>query len=259
MMQKRWRALPTNHEQYELGKRIFSKFFHREYCNGIESKELRETWIEPLAFALRDPRWLCLKTDHISHYIFHREYILLDQQEKKPEHSQNFYFDLGASTFNSGSGGPSQLWFYTSYKQKNIEFDRLLLWEGTVISPPELFSPVPVDWIPGYQYFNILASVNATDPRNPLMIMKKLAKPLDFVAFKLDIDNGPIELSLVDQIMSNSNYSSIIDEFFFEHHVAFGPLLEAWGHTHDPKATLRTSYELFTEFRKKGIRAHGWP
>eukprot|EP01097_Dermamoeba_algensis_P005814 TRINITY_DN3671_c0_g3_i1.p1 TRINITY_DN3671_c0_g3~~TRINITY_DN3671_c0_g3_i1.p1 ORF type:complete len:260 (-),score=59.51 TRINITY_DN3671_c0_g3_i1:108-887(-) len=259
MMQNNWRALPTTHDQYELGTRIFSKFFHRESCKGIESKELRETWIEPLAFALRDPRWLCDRPDSHYHYIFNREWILLDQQEKKPLHSQNFYFDLGASTFNDGIGGPSQQWFYVNYKRKNIEFDRILLWEGTVTAPSALFNQVPVDWIPGYQYYNILASVNATDPRNPLMIMKKLAKPSDFVMFKLDIDNGPSEMALIDQMKKNTDYSSIIDEFFFEHHVAFQPLHWAWGKCHDQNSTLRTSYELFTEFRKKGIRAHGWP
>jgi hypothetical protein len=62
------------------------------------------------------------------------------------------------------------------------------------------------------------------------------------------------------QIVSNPDVYERIDEFFFEHHVNFAPMLKlGWADTYNKNKTLFDSYKLFSDLRFKGIRAHGWP
>lgn len=86
-----------------------------------------------------------------------------------------------------------------------------------------------------------------------------MARPEDFVAFKLDIDSNAIEEPLVEQILTNPNLTNLVDEFFFEYHVKYGPVEQHWQWTANQAKSLRDSYDLFATMRKRGIRAHGWP
>lgn len=46
--------------------------------------------------------------------------------------SRNYLFDLGASLYTSGEGGASQQWFVDVYRERGIEFDRILAWENKI-------------------------------------------------------------------------------------------------------------------------------
>jgi hypothetical protein len=50
-------------------------------------------------------------------------------------------------------------------------------------------------------------------------MLKRIAKPEDYVVFKLDIDNSKIEAMFVEQLLASPELLALVDDFFFEHHV----------------------------------------
>lgn len=99
--------------------------------------------------------------------------------------------------------------------------------------------------------------------------------PLIYVVFKLDIDHPETENSLVayllDELLPGSNSSSLFDsnsaenpktdleihEFFFEHHTRIYDVGgSGWCGRYCPP--LSASYDMFTRFRERGVRAHSW-
>ena len=128
---------------------------------------------------------------------------------------QNIFVDLGASTWNTGLGGPSQSWFYDSYKRHGLEFDRLLLWEAEPTPASAVFSSLPKELWHKYQYFNWPASSNSSDPSSPLRIIKKIAQPGDFVVLKLDIDTPKVEMAILRELLNDPDLLELVDEFFF--------------------------------------------
>lgn len=53
-------------------------------------------------------------------------------------------------------------------------------------------------------------------PNNPLEVLRRVARPGDFVVFKLDIDTPFVELPLVAQLENDPQLASLVDIFFFE-------------------------------------------
>ena len=92
---------------------------------------------------------------------------------------------------------------------------------------------------------------------NPVARIHQLCRPLDFCAFKLDIDTPWVEMPVVEQLLENPGN---LKEFFFEHHVV-SPVMSPWWARGGPgamKGTTRDSYEIFTKLRQKGVRSHSW-
>eukprot|EP00878_Enallax_costatus_P028658 GHUV01030973.1.p1 GENE.GHUV01030973.1~~GHUV01030973.1.p1 ORF type:complete len:121 (+),score=5.37 GHUV01030973.1:148-510(+) len=75
----------------------------------------------------------------------------------------------------------AQPWFVNSYSKRGITFDRLLLWEAAVTAPSTVFKNVPRDMLHKYQYFNIPATADRSDPANPVNVLKQVAQQGDFV------------------------------------------------------------------------------
>jgi hypothetical protein len=50
------------------------------------------------------------------------------------------------------------------------------------------------------QYFNIPIDTNFSSASHPLSILRTLALPSDFVAFKMDVDAPRIEQAVVEQV-----------------------------------------------------------
>eukprot|EP01035_Chromulina_nebulosa_P031082 gene31082-41397_t len=68
---------------------------------------------------------------------------------------------------------------------------------------------------------NKYVSVSGSEPHsvwNPLQFIKGKCKQSDFVAFKLDIDHEITESAIVNQLQSDEEAQSLIDEFYYEQH-----------------------------------------
>jgi hypothetical protein len=89
-------------------------------------------------------------------------------------------------------------------------------------------------------------------------ILKSIAQPADFVAFKLDIDNYAAESSILSSLVNDPAAAGLVDEFFLEYHVNFTPMVQYWGNTIDAGKNLADAFKLFHGLRQKGWRAHSW-
>lgn len=215
--------------------------------------------IEPLTSFLRHPLAICSPGD----LILDKSYMLIPfAHEVGAKHSYKWLFDAGASTYDTGAGGASQSWFVNAYRSRGYEFDRIIGWEAAPTAPARQWSSVPADVKRKTSWYNIPATTEVGGADNPLTFIKELTKPEDYVVFKLDIDQPSVEVALVQQIMSDPELWTLIDDFYFEHHVTGSPMQSnGWGNlsmAKTPMGDIEDSYNIFTFFREKGIRAHSW-
>ena len=110
-----------------------------------------------------------------------------------------------------------------------------------------------------FQYYNTFANLDPNAEDFAMRILHRIARKDDFVALKLDIDQ-PKEINLVLTMLKSHNAMALIDEFFFEHHT-LTPIMASgrlWGEE-NVACQIEDTYNIFLEFRRSGVRAHGWP
>ena len=246
-------ALATNPTSFSS----LSHHVYRDNCTGLE----KLVPIEPLTSFLRHPLAICIPGE--ADLIFDKSFLLIPfAEEIGAKQSYKWLFDAGASTYDTGLGGASQSWFVNTYRSRGYEFDRIIGWEAAPTEPERQWSTVPADVKRKTSWYNIPATTEVGGADNPLTFIKELTRPEDYVVFKLDIDAPDVEVSLVKQILSDPELWALIDDFFFEHHVAGSPMqFRGWGDLSKATTTLgdiEDSYDIFTFLREKGIRAHSW-
>ena len=67
-------------------------------------------------------------------------------------------------------------------------------------------------------FYNTAFVADISNASHPLNIMRSLYKPGDMFVVKLDIDNAPLELSVIEAIEKDSSLIHMIAEMFFEMH-----------------------------------------
>ena len=239
---------------------IMSYFEVNETCGGVA--RVMQVPIEPLIGFLRHPAVHCLNTKQS---IVDKNYMFLSNREqiiprlKTQGVVTRFYlFDLGASLYTSGLGGASQQWFVEVYRERGIEFDRILAWEASKHEPNAIFAEYTKDVAGKVSYFNVPAPMDVNDKMSPIRMIKTIVRPNDFLVLKIDIDNDPVEIAIIKSFIDDPSFTNLIDEFFFEHHVTNSPM-EFLGWGLDPKVNnLTESYDLFVKLRNAGVRAHSW-
>ena len=262
---------PGNFKSLVLKKdlNLFSEFQIKYSCANSNKSSVYKIPIEPLFGALRHPL-LCGPDGRIDlKYVLDKDYMLpLFKHEiippLTPGFSKSILFDLGASLYTSGFGGASQSWFVDTYSNRGIIFDRILAWEAILHDPKVIFNEFPEYALGVISYFNIPATTDRKSIQNPLNMLKHLCKESDFVVFKIDIDHNAVEMEFIHQILENDGISSLIDELYFEHHVSASPMMaHGWAaegtfENNSRFYNITESYQLFTDLRNKGIRAHSW-
>ena len=219
---------------------------------------IRTIPIEPLISMLRHPRHTCF--NKVS-YKYARSYLVpLIAWEATPyPPPRSFFLDMGASLFNSGTGGASQEWFLKIYRERGVVFDRILAWEAHNMTAQRILDSFPLWVMDRLTYYNMPVETKVNGRYNPWRALRGLATPADLVIVKLDIDNSPIEQALVEQLLADPELAALIDDFYFEHHVRDSPLLhQGWGRQGIPTQNLTESYTTFTRLREMGVRAHSW-
>ena len=74
---------------------------------------------------------------------------------------------------------------------------------------------------------------------------------------KLDIDTSSIENKLYYQMRNDANISSLIDVFYYEHHVKQAELKHYWAGS--AKGSVGESLKFMNDIRTNGVAAHYWP
>jgi hypothetical protein len=168
-----------------------------------------------------------------------------------------FFFDLGASYYNSGIGGPSQSWFIETYEKRGVAWSGIFGWEASPQDLAKTWKEIPARLKPYYHWYNIPVSSVPGHPDNALAYIKEVSRLEDYVLLKIDIDNSPTELEIIRQTLASDELLGLVDEIYFEHHVNVDPMHYYWK-TQDSKQYLSDTYKLFNEFRQKGVLAHSW-
>jgi hypothetical protein len=169
--------------------------------------------------------------------------------------------------------------------QVGVSFDRVLAWEKSLINPASYWSGVPLKWHPFWSFYNtpigISADSSASEGRQgggsmpcPTDVIRSVARPGDFVSFKLDIDHPETELEIASSLLVAGGAGSegegiplfeLVDEFFFEAHFRCDVMmLCGWGQINDTaKRQIVLDrpqvMQFFQDLRIKGVRAHLWP
>jgi hypothetical protein len=232
---------------------VFSYFLYTDNCTGETSFD----HIEPLAGLLRHP-YFCLKGEE---YLVDKDYLLVswNVSRRMTPGAKAYLFDMGASLFDEGAGGASQAWFVSEYERVGVRWDGVYAYESREYAPADVYSRVPSRVKPVYHWYNIPVSAEAGHPDNVWEHVKAVASQDDYVVVKLDIDNTPLEETLVGQLIGPGSDSllRLVDEFYFEHHVHTRPMDVYWGTEHSPRR-LSDSYALLSELRSRGVKAHAW-
>jgi hypothetical protein len=148
--------------------------------------------------------------------------------------------------------GPSIPLFRELYRQNCIEFDHVWGWEAQRM--PGWWERVPTEDRQKITFYN--DPVNMSDS-SALGVLRREARPEDFVVLKLDIDTPWLEEKIINEILSRPEDAALIDELFFEFHVIVDDLRVRRPHERD-RDTPRHALEVMTKLRQRGIRAHFW-
>ena len=260
----------------DVDNEFLSKFHVTATCPDGQTDEWDE-YIEPLTIHARHP--LGFSTcKHTSMYYgksqrrgrSNVDYVLLQSgyhldrhrshSRAVHKHARNFMLDAGTSTFDS-----SLIWFTCGYAQRGISLDQVFGWEYTLLEPQHYWSRVPEKWKPFWHFYNVPISGNQSQPNSIINFIKTVAKPEDFVSFKLDIDNPSVEIPAAMDILNDPTVTELIDEFFFELHYRCDIMMYCgWGNRipeelYGLKLDRPRVLEFFQDLRKEGIRAHIWP
>jgi len=91
---------------------------------------------------------------------------------------------------------------------------------------------------------------------NPVTLIKEVADPGDFVAFKLDVDNNAVESAIMGHLEADDCAIECIAEMFYEKHYDSVDMRQYFG---QPAATLPQAARDFEALRRKGLRLYYWP
>jgi len=245
---------------------VWSQYMYRNTCGG----DVRQP-IEPLVGLFRHPtsHGACGRPDRpefIDHQhdgggvdesaqtIENKGYMVLQPLSNDTIAAlypgRKYLFDLGTGAWQSSSIA----WLTKWYGQKGIVFDEMWGWELKLQNITDYWEQFPAEISEKMHFRNIGVPFAKDAPDNPLNILRRIFRKGDYVVIKLDIDNAPIELALMDQL--EDDVISMIGEFYFEQHFDCPELSGAFGKTGVRYAEV---YERFTALRQKGLRIHYWP
>ena len=237
-------------------------------------------YVEPLLPPLRHPR-LCADgwtipggptvgehgvvladTVHNLNWMLNLGYLIQDfgfMCRKQTITSRNIFIDMGASlNYHQSEDINNNPPFYLMemFRKFGFPFDHIYAFEVTPIEPEDVYDQLPQEYIHAYHWINLPVSTDPESKQNPLQLILKDYNENDMIVVKLDIDTPDVEVSMVQQVLDDERYDSLIDHFYFEHHVHLNEMARTWV---DMKDSVTNSLQLFQRLREKGIASHYWP
>lgn len=156
-------------------------------------------------------------------YIVNKDYMLetklgdvvppLLPDAEKPT---SYLFVLSPS---SAGGYKFTQWFVEAYKAKGLTFDRILVWDPTLLHPSEeIFKPMPSEVINSLSFYNMPVDEKMTSKFNPLRTLRGLCSPRDFVVFAMPGEKFTLQKKILSQIRENKETMTLIDELYVDLH-----------------------------------------
>ena len=249
-----WLAGPASPDTFDAT--VFSHF-EKTCVSETGKRTVVKEPIEPLVGHMRHPHGLkaCVPAGQTPIDVQSRAYIaLLDNSDDRlfdlyP--GRKILVDAGTGTFDT-----SLAWFMSAYAARGIHFDAIYAWEANHVDAARYWASVPDELRPRLHFFNAPITPDRASRMNPITLIKEIAQPGDFVAFKLDIDNDAVETAIMDQLEADDCAIERITEMFYEKHYDSPDMREYFG---APPVTLAQATHNFAALRRKGLRLHYWP
>jgi len=225
----------------------------------VKSQQLSYTragWVEPLYPSMRHPKY-CLEPTN-NDFLMDTSYIIHDFhalcKSLKPN-SRTIFIDMGAAlNFHAGQQSPT-FDILDIFKRFGFHFDHVYAWELRAKDVNQVFDAVPQYLETSFHWINTGVSSEKASKHNPWRLLLENYHPDDLVIVKLDIDAPQLERELADQLENSTQLASLIDHFYFEHHVNQEELFRHWRGTTE---SVLDSLKLFSTLRKHGMAAHYW-
>ena len=249
-----WLAGPASPDTFDAT--VFSHF-EKTCVSETGKRTVVKEPIEPLVGHMRHPHGLkaCVLAGQTPIDVQSRAYIALmgnsDDRLFDLYPGRKILVDAGTGTFDT-----SLAWFVSAYAARGIHFDAIYAWEANHVDAARYWASVPDELRPRLHFFNAPITPARASRMNPVTLIKEVADPGDFVAFKLDIDNDAVETAIMDQLEADDCAIERIAEMFYEKHYDSPDMREYFG---APPVTLAQATHNFAALRRKGLRLHYWP
>jgi hypothetical protein len=157
--------------------------------------------IEPLAGLLRDPRSICLAQPHgitpDNPDVQSKDFLVLDPAALRlahralllapPRNTKIILFDLGSTRWMD-SESPGMRWLHDTYAGAGLPFSDVYAWEPVASRYADAWAGMPLEVQASMHFYNMGVTGASESNQNPFTILKAVARPSDFVVFKMDID-----------------------------------------------------------------------
>ena len=272
--QQRGVAQWLNYSQRSSGRSKPPERLEGDVLSWMSCSDRRDP-IEPLTGVARHPRAPigCADTTkeqvHANEFLYDISHLVLHNEcgggARAPPGRKSLFFDLGSGHMSKapvdlqhGAGHFSSVpLFIQLYKQNCIHFHSLYAWEAKPVSEVSYWDRVPADLSEKLYFFNEPVRRVSSEPAgfNALRTLQAIARPIDFVALKVDFDTPSVEAPLMEAIVDSEALLGLIDEVFFEYHFKVQPEF-GWGNRMN--ATVNDALRLMQRLRMQGVRAHFW-
>ena len=219
----------------------------------------RSGYIDPLLAQMRHHK-IC-EEGKLNEYLLNLDYLVHDFESMcrslKPT-SRRILIDMGASLEFHDSNQPI-VTLLNLYEKFGFHFDHIYGFEVNPTNANDVYTKfLPEKYMPAYHWINVGVSHTKGNVMNPLHSIIKEYDEDDLIVVKLDIDTPKIENQLTRQLLDDEDgiYGKLVDHFYFEDHVFQRELAPYWRGT--MKKTIKESFDLFYELRRKGIASHYW-
>lgn len=181
-------------------------------------------------------------------------------KNQEDQGSVAYLFDAGATLAGQNNKASEDWsgteWIYDWYAKRGIVFDQIYAWEPTKQRVNN--DGLKPGLVKALHFYNVGITAGRSDEHNPLARIRSLCKHKDIVIFKLDIDSA-MEMEIVKQLLSDDELLSLVDEFYFEHHVHNDAMKWHGFAGNSPENNLKTWYDMVIPARRKGLHMHYWP
>jgi hypothetical protein len=220
-------------------------------------------YVEPLLPPLRHPQF-CLDdlTAKPWPHLMDLTYMVHDfgaMCRQLTPYSRTVLIDMGASlSFHKGHVvTPPEVYLTGLFKKFGITFDHVYAYEIKPHNTTTVFEQlIPEDLQAAYHWINVGVDWKPGARMNPFTMLKQNYGAEDLIVVKLDVDTASTELPLAKQLLNDKHLQSLIDHFYFEHHVHMKELAKNWKSS--MQGTMQESLQLFYQLRQTGIAAHYW-
>lgn len=236
-------------DMVRLHPRGLEGMFHDQFLSRT-----RKGLVEPLLTPMRHPMY-CFNRMR----LMDMKYMVHDFEaicrNLKPD-ARTVLIDMGAS-LDFHKGDVPIYYLLDLYKKFGITFDHIYAFELKKKDPEDVYKAIPDSLMTSYHWINVGISPKVGDKLNPFHSILHQFNKNDFVVVKLDVDTASVEVPLAFQLLNDTSVHSVVDQFYFEHHVHAFPISENWRTS--MRGSIKDTFELFTSLRKSGIPSHFWP